>query len=357
MAQSRIAYSKTNVTVGVDTHSDIHVAAAFATDGGRLLGHLSVEANPSGYRHLWSWARSFGASVQFGIEGTGSFGLGLTKFLRSQECNVFEVTRPNRQMRYARGKSDTVDAEAAAQAVLSGAAQGIAKDVSDQVGMIRALRVARRSAIKSSTLIMNQVHALIVTSPDALREQLRPLTGQKLVAAVAALRPGAVTTPLAASKFTLRSLGRQYLMLAAEIASLDTELERLTEEASPRICAVMGVGTDVAGAILVAAGDNPERLRSEAAFAKLCGVAPLPASSGKTTGRHRLNRGGDRTANNALWRIVMTRLAWHEPTKTYVQRRTAQGLSKREIVRCLKRYVAREIYHALVEPKEIASAA
>jgi transposase len=270
---------------------------------------------------------------------------------------VIEVNRPNRQTRHARGKSDPVDAEAAARAVLSGEAASIPKSDGDRVGMIRTLRVARRSAVHSTTQIINQIHALLVTAPADLREQLRSLTGRTLIETLAAFRPGPITTPTAATKMTLRALARRHQYLGEELATLNVELERLTQEVAPELCALKGVGPDVAGALLVAAGDNPERLRSEASFAHLCGVAPLPASSGKTTGRHRLNRGGNRQANNALWRIVIGRLRWHQPTKDYVARRTAEGLSKKEIIRCLKRYVAREVFRTLVAKTELARAA
>jgi transposase len=320
------------VTVGVDTHGEIHVAAAFTSDLGRPLGHLEVPTTPTGYGRLLSWAQAFGdGPPRFGVEGTGAYGAGLARHLRRAGCTVIEVNRPNRQTRHARGKSDPVDAEAAARAVLSGEAASIPKSDGDRVGMIRTLRVARRSAVHSTTQIINQIHALLVTAP--------------------------ITTPTAATKMTLRALARRHQYLGEELATLNVELERLTQEVAPELCALKGVGPDVAGALLVAAGDNPERLRSEASFAHLCGVAPLPASSGKTTGRHRLNRGGNRQANNALWRIVIGRLRWHQPTKDYVARRTAEGLSKKEIVRCLKRYVAREVFRTLVAKTELARAA
>jgi transposase len=346
------------VTVGVDTHSEVHVAAAFTSDLGRPLGHLEIPTSPSGYQRLLRWAQGLGdPTPRFGIEGTGSYGAGLTRFLRDAGCTVVEVNRPNRQTRRARGKSDPVDAEAAARAVLSGEAAGIPKADEDRVGMLRTLRVARRSAVQSTTQITNQIKALLVTAPVELREQLRSVSGKALIATLAALRPGPVITPAAATKFTLRSLARRHQYLTDEIAALDAELDRLTQEVAPALCALTGVGTNVAGALLVAAGDNPDRMRSEGSFAHLCGVAPLPASSGKTTGRHRLNRGGDRQANNALWRIVMVRLAWHQPTKDYMARRTKEGLSKKEIIRCLKRYVAREVYGVLLPAHRLSVAA
>jgi transposase len=162
---------------------------------------------------------------------------------------------------------------------------------------------------------------------------------------------------VAAVKLAIKCLAQRHQMLTSELATLDRDLDRLVAAAAPTLCARKGVGTDVAEAVLVAAGDNPERLRSEGAFANLCGVAPLPASSGKISGRHRLNRGGDRHANCALWRVVIVRLATHEPTRNYMARRTQEGMSKPEIIRCLKRYVAREIYRELVPRAALAAAA
>jgi transposase len=357
MASRSMAQPDHGVTVGVDTHGDGHVAAAFTSDLGRPLGHLTIATTPAGYRRLLEWARSLGSDPRFGVEGTGSYGAGLARFLVAAGCTVIEVNRPNRQTRYARGKSDPVDAEAAARAVLSGEATGLAKVDTEYIGMIRALRVARRSAMKMRTQSFQQMKALIVTAPAELREQLRSLSHDRLVDTAACLRPGPVTTPVAAVKLALRCLAQRHQLLTTELAVLDRDLDRLVAAAAPALCALKGVGTDVAGAVLVAAGDNPERLRSEGAFANLCGVAPLPASSGKISGRHRLNHGGDRHANCALWRVVIVRLATHEPTRNYMARRTQEGMSKPEIIRCLKRYVAREIYRELAPRAALAAAA
>jgi transposase len=258
---------------------------------------------------------------------------------------VVEVNRPDRQARRRRGKSDPLDAEAAARAVQ--AHQGsIPKAGDGQVEMIRSLRVARASASKARTQAINALKGLLVTAPAELREQLRGLSTVQLVHTAAALQPGKVTTPLAAATLGLRTLARRYQALSAELTTLDAELDRLTRAAAPRLLARFGVGADSAGALLVAAGDNPERLRSDAAFAMLCGASPIEASSGKTR-RHRLNQGGDRQANAALYRIVVARLRHDHKTQEDVARRISQGKSKKEAIRCLKRYVAREVFAVL----------
>jgi transposase len=334
----------TRVTVGVDTHADIHVAVA-KDSFGRRLDAISVPTTPAGYAELLGWARRLGQPDAWGIEGTGSFGVGLARFLRAQGQVVVEVNRPDRQARRRRGKSDPLDAEAAARAVQ--AREGsIPKAGDGQVEMIRSLRVARASAIKARTQAINALKALVVTAPAELREQLRGLSTVRLIQTTAGLEPGPVTTPLAAARLGLQTLGRRYQALSAELSTLDAELDRLTRAAAPKLLARFGVGADSAGALLVAAGDNPERLRSDAAFAMLCGASPIEASSGKTR-RYRLNRGGDRQANAALYRIVVARLRHHQPTKDYLARRIREGKSKKEAIRCLKRYVAREVFAVL----------
>jgi transposase len=335
----------TRITIGVDSHKDAHVAAA-VDQLGRILATTSIPTTPKGFVQLERWASRLGQVDRFGIEGTGSFAAGLTRWLQARGYQVVEVTRPNRQLRRRRGKSDPVDAEAAARAVLAGEATVAAKTADGAVEMLRVPRVARRSAVKAHTQAANQLASLVVTAPEPLRQQLRALGPDKLVATAAGLRPGPLTTPTAAAKLALRELACRARILSAEIQRLDAELARLVRTAAPRLLARRGIGAEVAGALLVAAGDNPDRLRSEAAFAMLCGASPLPASSGRTV-RHRLNRGGDRQANNALWRIVLVRMSCDARTRSYVARRTAEGKSKREIIRCLKRYIAREVYQEL----------
>jgi transposase len=347
MARSRMAQlDLVRVTVGVDTHKDTHVARAKDQLGRRLGDPKIVPTSLAGYRDLLSWAKGMGEIDTFGLEGTGSYGAGLARYLRREGHVVFEVIRPNRQTRRRNGKSDPADADAAASAVLSGDAAGPPKAGDAEVEMIRVLRVARATAMKARIQASNAMKALVVTAPDDLREQLRGLSTIKLVRACARLRPGDLVNPTVATKTALRSLAARHEALEEEINTLGAQLESLIDQAAPRLVELFGVGPDSAGALLVAAGDNPDRLRSEAAFSMLCGASPVEASSGKVV-RHRLNRGGDRQANSALYRIVIARMRWDKRTQEYVIRRTTEGKSKREIVRCLKRYVAREVYTVL----------
>jgi transposase len=347
MAVSTIAQEvEVRVSVGVDTHLDTHVAVA--KDGlGRTIDRLDIPTTPAGYRRLLTWAKAKGEIDGWAIEGTGCYGAGLSRYLRNEGQRVVEVIRPDRSARRHKGKSDPVDAEAAARALQAEEALGLPKAGDDLVEAIRCLRVTRNSAMRARTKAINTAKALVVTAPAELREQLRHLGLAKLVAVCARMRPATVDNPLGGTRFSLRILARRIQNLADEIAQLDAQLDPLTAAAAPRLRAVFGAGPDVVGQILVTAGDNPERLVSEAAFANLCGVAPLEASSGKTK-RHRLNPGGDRKANCALYTIVISRLRHDERTQAYMAKRTAEGKSKKEIIRCLKRYVAREIYGILM---------
>ena len=293
------------ITGGVDTHLDVHVAAALDSIGG-LQGVESFAANAAGYRRLLAWLRSFGTVVLVGVEGTGSYGAGLTRHLQANGVDVVEVDRPNRQERRRAGKSDPLDAIAAARAAQSGRAKSDAKTRNGSVEAIRVLRVARSSARKDRVRALNQLRSLVSTAPEELRRELRDLSISRLVTTAAALRPSQRTDVVNATKLALRSLARRVRDIDAEMAELDAVLRPLVAETAPDLVALYGVGPDTAGALVVAAGDNPGRLRNEATFAHLCGASPLDASSGKQL-RHRLNPGGDRQANAALWRIVFTR--------------------------------------------------
>ncbi len=295
------------------------------------------------------WAEGLGTVRCAGVEGTSSYGAGITHHLRKAAIPVREVERPKRRHLHRNSKSDSRDAESAARAVLAGETAGEPKSADGRVEMIRALRTARRSAVKSRTQAANQLRNLVVTAPDGLRHRLRGLSTKELVALASRLRlkddPDDVVE---ATRFALRSVARRYdEVLSEEITRLDVHLDRLVAETAPKLVSLPGIGTDHAATLLSVVGDNPERLKSEASFASLCGVSPVQASSGKVV-RHRLNRGGNRDANRALYMICMVRMGRDQRTKEYVARRTAEGKSRREIIRCLKRYIAREVYRVLV---------
>ncbi|WP_455681092.1 IS110 family RNA-guided transposase [Streptomyces paradoxus] len=338
----------TEIVIGVDTHKDIHVVVVLSLLG-TVLASRSFATTAAGCRSLLTWARTLGRVTRAGVEGTGSYGAGLARSLHAAGVEVIEVNRPNRAMRRRRGKSDTVDAEAAARAVLGGEATVVPKRGDGPVEAIRILKIAKDSAAKARVQAINQLRAVLVSSEPAVREPLEKLALPRLVARCATLRhdgPGPAETAVAD---TLGRLARRIQFLEAEISNARRQLTDLVQRTSPGLLQVNGIGADSAAALLIAAGDNPERLKSEASFAALCGTSPVEASSGKTR-RRRLNRGGHRQANAALFRAVLSRMRWEPATQKYVQRRTADGLSKREIIRCLKRCLARTIYRILCSP-------
>jgi transposase len=335
------------VTGGVDTHLDVHVAAALDQLGG-LLATKPFPTTPAGYKSLLSWLEGFGSVGKVGVEGTGSYGAGLSRFLQQAGIEVIEVDRPNRAERRRSGKSDPLDAIEAARAALGGRATSIAKSKDGAVEAIRTLVVAKRSARQARTAALTQIRHLVVTAPDQLRCRLKGLSIAVLVSEASRLRPGrSGDAVLMATKASVVSLARRVQSLDDEIAELESRIEALLMATCPELLGLFGVGLDTAAALLVAAGDNPERLHSEAAWAHLCGVAPIPTGSGKTAGRFRLDRGGDRQANAALWRIVMVRIAHDSETTAYFARKVKDGRTKAEAVRLLKRYVAREVYRYL----------
>jgi len=333
------------ITGGVDTHADMHVAAALDPLGG-LLGVREFPATAAGYADLLDWLGGFGTVALVGVEGTGSYGAGLARHLAAAAIRVVEVDRADRQDRHRNGKSDPLDAVSAARAALSGRAAGAPKGRDGAVEAIRALMVAKRSARNERTQAINQARALIVTGPDELRSRFAGHRAAALAEEIAALRPRPGDAAGYAIRVALRELGRRVEFLDAQLERLDELIVPLVAARAPGLLTLHGVGPDTAALLLVAAGDHPERLRSEAAWAHMCGVAPIPASSGKVR-RQRLNRGGNREANHALWRIVITRMSSHPQTRAYVERRIKEGLTKKEIIRCLKRYVAREVYRHL----------
>ena len=336
------------ITGGVDTHADVHVAAALDPIGG-LLGVQEFPVSPAGYARLLGWLGGFGTVCLVGIEGTGSYGAGLAHHITAAGIRVVEVDRSDRQDRRRQGKSDPLDAVSAARAAQSGRADGAPKGRDGAVEAIRALMVAKRSATGERTQTINQARALVLTGPDDIRARFARHGTAALVAGLASLRPRRGHVVGYATRVALRELGRRAQFLDGQLERLDELIAPLVTARAPGLLAICGIGPSTAALLLVAAGDHPGRLRSEAAWAHLCGTAPIPASSGKTI-RHRLNPGGDRQANHALWRIVFTRMGSHPPTRAYVERRTHEGKSKAEIIRCLKRYAAREVYPHLRGP-------
>ena len=336
------------VVGGVDTHAEVHVAAAVNHVGG-VLGVESFPTTPNGYRQLVFWLRSHGELTLVGVEGTGSYGVGVARYLARAGIDVVEVDRPNRQMRHRKGKSDQVDAVAAARAARSGTATGLPKTRDGNVEAIRVLMIARRSAVDTRIETLNQLRHVVFTATPEIRAKFTGLTPVALTNKACGLRPRPGDPVRYVTLVTIRALGQRVQYLREETKRLNRLLRPLIRQTAPTLLEVYGVGYDTAAKLLVAAGDNPERIRSEAAWAHLCGVAPIPASSGKTA-RHRLNRGGNRQANSTLYRIMLSRLRHDQATRDYVARRLSEGKTMGEIGRILKRYIAREVYKHLPRP-------
>ena len=342
-----VAPVSTVITGGVDTHADMHVAAAVNQVGG-VLGTASFPTTPAGYRQLLAWLSSHGELGPVGVEGTGSYGAALARHLTEQGVSVLEVSRPNRQVRRRHGKTDVVDAIAAARAVLSGEATATPKTHDGPVEALRLLKTLQRSGNKARTQALNQLHAVVLTAPTELRERLRDLKTRELLATCAAFRVRTDDDSLSGTtRLVLRELAQRVALLDEQLADTTKRLRRITSAVAPDLIAKHGVGPDTASTLLVVAGDNPHRLHSEKSFAALLGSNPIPANSGKRQNRHRLNRGGDRQGNAALWRIALVRMGTDQRTRDYVAKRLSEGKTKAEIIRCIKRYIAREVFAAL----------
>lgn len=343
------------VVLGVDTHRDAHVAAMLSVTGA-VLATDEFPATAAGYRNLLKWAGKSGVVRRAGVEGTGSYGASLSRYLLAQGVDVLDVNRMDRADRRRRGKSDPLDAQNAARAVLSGRACARAKTGDGPVQIARMYKLTKVSAVKARTQAINQLKAVLITADPTLREELAGLGNTELFrtcagfADLSSLKEVGEESVLQATRTTLGLLAYRIGQLSEQIREVDARLARLVESHAPQLLEVVGIGPDTAVALLIAAGDNPERLHSEASFAALCGVSPVVRSSGRRQFR-RLNRGGDRQANAALHRIVFTRLRVDPRTQNYYERRLKEGKTRREIIRCLKRYAAREVFHLIGQPQ------
>jgi len=332
------------VVGGVDTHKDLHVAA-IVDEQDRVLGTRCFATTRQGYRQMLAWMRSFGEVQRIGIESTGSYGAGLLRFVQQVGIEVLEVTTPDQHDRRRRGKSDDLDAQNAAHAAFAGKRTVTPKSRDGMVESLRVLKTCRKTAVAARRIALQMIQNTIVCAPDGLRDVLRTMTRMQLVRTLAAWRPDltAYRDVESAYRISLKSLARRYLELHDEIADLEAMIGPIVEELAPDLVARNAIGHTSAAQLLLTAGDNPKRLRSEASFAALCGVSPVPASSGMTI-RHRLSRGGDRAANSALHVIAIVRLRTDPKTKAYVAKRIAEGHSKLDAIRALKRYIAREVF-------------
>lgn len=332
------------VVGGVDTHKDLHVAAVVDPHD-RVLGTESFATTRHGYRLMLAWMRSFGDLQRIGIECSGSYGAGLLRYMQAAGVEVLEVTAPDKHDRRRRGKNDDFDAESAAHAAFAGRHTVTPRSRDGMVESLRVLKVCRKTAVQARRIALQMIQTTIVCAPDRLRDPLRQMTRMQLIRTLAAWRPDltAYREVEEAYRISLKSLARRYLELHDEIADLDNMIEAIVKDLAPELLEQTAIGLNSAAQLLLTAGDNPERLKSEASFAALCGVSPVPASSGKTV-RHRLNRGGDRAANSAIHIIAIGRLRLDPRTQSYIAKRIAAGNSKLEAIRSLKRYVAREVF-------------
>ena len=337
------------VVAGVDTHKDTHYAAVISITG-EHLGAAQFPATDAGYRALHGFITCHGPLLRAGVEGTNSYGAGLARHLHAAGVDLVEVIRPTRQVRRMRGKSDEIDAYAAAHAALAATDTVTAKTSNGTVEATRVILAARRSALKARTEVIQQIKSLLVTAPEPIRAEYRDLSTARLISRLTGSRPRTGDDEVASrTRTTLKRLAARYQQLDEEITCHDADLAQLVKTINPALVQAKGIATVTAAQLLVTFGDNPERVHSEAAFAMLCGAAPIPASSGRTT-RHRLNRGGDRAANSALHRIALVRLATDPDTRAYAAKRTAEGKSKKDILRCLKRAIAREVFRLITSP-------
>lgn len=340
------------IVVGVDTHKEVHVAAAVDWRG-TLIDEQSFATTRQGYRQLEAWARSLGEVLRVGVECSGSYGSGPTGHLMKSGFQVLEAAFPDRAVGRKRGEDDSIGAEMAAEAAFTGARTATPKAGDGMVEALRMLQKTRKAAVAARRSALQTIRAIMISAPEELRDRLRGMTRMQLIRHLVATRPDATDfrTPTGSARVSLKGPARRCIGLDDEMGELDDMIEAVLRDVAPMLVELKCVGAQSAAQIMVAVGDNPGRLKSEASFAMLCGVAPVPVSSGMTY-RHRLNRGGDRDANSAIHIIAIGRLRTDERTQAHIAKKLSEGHTKLEAIRCLKRYIAREIYYVVKRQAE-----
>ena len=343
------------VVIGVDTHKDTHTAAVMDARTGAVLDRATVSADLDGYQQLLALAGQHPGLRAWAMEGSGGYGAGLARHLSDHEELVVELDRPVRPKRRAGAKSDPIDAERAARDALSRTKLAEPKTGVERAALQMHL-TARRAAVQACADAQRQLHALVITAPENVRARFRGKTTTQMVQVAARLRPGATsgTADVVAAVSVLHALAARIRFLTAEATAHEKTILALVRSWRPDLLALPGVGPIVAATVLTA-WSHPGRCRDDAAFAMLAGAAPIPASSGRTV-RYRLNRSGDRQLNRALHTIALSRLRYDPTTRAYADRRRAQGKTDREIKRCLKRYIARQLYRQLETPTALDAA-
>lgn len=343
------------VVIGVDTHADTHTAAVLDARTGGVLARATVSTDPDGYAELLSVAEAHSGLRAWALEGAGGYGAGLARYLAEAEELVVELDRPARARRRGGAKSDAIDAERAAREAL-GRTRLAQPKTGPQRAAVAMHLTARRAAVEAATTAQRQLRALVITAPEAVRARFRGQSTTVMVTTATRLRPATTggDVELREALSVLRTLARRITFLTEEADEHERIIRALVRSWRPDLLDVSGIGPIVAGTVL-AAWSHPGRVRDDAAFAMLAGVAPIPASSGKIT-RYRLNRSGDRQLNRALHTIVLSRLRYDPDTRTYAERRRAQGKTDPEIKRCLKRYIARQLHRQLENPPQLATA-
>lgn len=343
------------VYAGIDTHKENHALCLVDQFGRKISGEI-YPANKEGYAMI---AKAIGEPKNcggVGIEGTMSYGSGIYKYLQSKGYKVFEILGPKvDRHKCGVGKSDLIDAERAAQMALKGQNIYSPKSADGWVEALRALHITRNTYVKITTSITNIVKSLLVTAPNDIRDEFASIKNVKNMMASLSEKREVEDVVEQALFSALQSLALTWIDANKKADELEEEMRVILEEHAPALLVIEGCGTLTSAQLAITAGDNPRRMKNKNAFAALCGVSPVPASTGDNgrPKRYRLNRGGDRHANCALYRIVKSRLAYDEQTKAYVEKRKSEGKTKKEIIRCLKRYVANEVYRALCNPKEV----